>query len=673
MRHVVLVLVATALAVGAPGQEPESTSAGATGSPTASELTELSVEELMEVQVVVTASRHEQKVRQAPSSVTIVTADEIRTFGYRTLAELLDGVRGFYVTYDRNYSYVGVRGFLRPGDYNSRVLLLVNGSRINDPVYNQAFIGTDLLLDVDLIERVEIVRGPSSSLYGAGALFAVINVITKRGRDFGGAEASAEAASYDTLKGRFTYGKRHENGLELLLSGSLYESAGPTLYFEEFDSPETNNGITDNDADAFRSLFGLVSYGDFSFQAAYLWRDKAIPTAPWETLFNDERTETVDEQGRLDVTWTHAYPSELDAMARLSYGAYNYDGVYIWDCAEPGDPPYIIVNKDNARGRRWGGEVQLSKPVSARHRLTGGAEVQDNYRLDQKNYDEAIYLDDRRSGINWALYAQDEYAAADNLILNAGVRYDHFDTFGGSTNPRLALIYSPKPSTTLKLLYGEAFRAPSPYELYYGDDGITQKPNPDLGPETITTYEVVLEQALGTNTRLTLAGFHHRLDDLVNLVEDPSDGLLVFTNIAEAESTGAELELERAWQSGVRAGASYSYQQATDRETGEWLSNSPKHLAKLKLRVPLVGDRLFTGVELRYTGARRTVRGGEADDYVVANFTVLAGQVADGLEVSASVYNVFDERYGHPGSEEHRQDIIEQDGRSFRLKLVYRF
>jgi outer membrane receptor protein involved in Fe transport len=140
---------------------------------------DLSPEELKTVHVY-TASMYLQSDREAPSSVTIVTADQIRKFGYRTLAEILNSVRGFYVSYDRNYNYVGVFGFSRPGDYNDRFLLLVDGHRMNDNVYGQALIGTEFPLDIDLIDRVEVVRGPSSSLYGASAFFSVINVITKQ-------------------------------------------------------------------------------------------------------------------------------------------------------------------------------------------------------------------------------------------------------------------------------------------------------------------------------------------------------------------------------------------------------------------------------------------------------------------------------------------------------------
>jgi outer membrane receptor for ferrienterochelin and colicin len=131
----------------------QATPAGAQGP---QDLTRVEIEDLMriEVQRVFGASERLQPVTEAPSSVTIVTAGEIARYGYRTLADILRSVRGFYVSDDRNYSYVGVRGFARPGDYNTRVLLLVNGHRVNDNVYDQAAIGADFGIDVAMFERV---------------------------------------------------------------------------------------------------------------------------------------------------------------------------------------------------------------------------------------------------------------------------------------------------------------------------------------------------------------------------------------------------------------------------------------------------------------------------------------------------------------------------------------
>jgi len=174
-----------------------------------------------EIPSVFGASKYEQKVTEAPASVSIVTAEEIARYGYRTLADILQSLRGFYVSNDRNYQYSGVRGFGRPGDYNNRLLLLIDGHRANDNVYNSAYIGHEFPVDVDLIDRVEVIRGPSSSIYGTSAFFGVINVITKRGRDYQGVEVSSEAGNYDAYNGRLSYGDRYGSGFELLVSGTV--------------------------------------------------------------------------------------------------------------------------------------------------------------------------------------------------------------------------------------------------------------------------------------------------------------------------------------------------------------------------------------------------------------------------------------------------------------------
>ena len=128
------------------------------------DLTELSFEELAGVKVasVYGASKHEQIETEAPSSVTVVTADEIKKSGYRTLADILNGVRGFYVTSDGGYNFIGVRGINRPGDFGGRILITVDGHRMNDPLFDSAASGTEFILDVDLIDHVEIIRGPGS-------------------------------------------------------------------------------------------------------------------------------------------------------------------------------------------------------------------------------------------------------------------------------------------------------------------------------------------------------------------------------------------------------------------------------------------------------------------------------------------------------------------------------
>ena len=167
------------------------------------DLTELPIEQLMNISVY-GASKYEQKLMEAPASVSIVNKDEIKKYGYRNLADILRSVRGFFVTNDRNYQYLGVRGFNRPGDYNTRILLMVDGHRLNDGLFDQAPVGYDFPVDIDLIDRVEVIRGPSSSIYGTNAFFAVVNVITRNGRELGDKQKAwrfpAKAAAFTVIR-----------------------------------------------------------------------------------------------------------------------------------------------------------------------------------------------------------------------------------------------------------------------------------------------------------------------------------------------------------------------------------------------------------------------------------------------------------------------------------------
>src|SRR5580704_2132502 len=246
-------------------------------------LPEMSLEELMTMDAgrVFGASERLQPVTEAPASVTFITAEEITRYGYRTLADILRGVRGMYVTDDRNFSYLGTRGFGIPGDYNSRVLLLVNGHRVNDNIYGQAEIGAEFGIDPAMFERVEIIRGPASSLYGNSAFFAVVNVITKSGAALGGASLTVEAGTLGTQLTRGSFGRRFASGLDVAVSGTYEQSAGVSqLYFPAFDAPGTNNGIAQGlDGGHLGQFYGHLNFKNLVFTGAYGTREKDVPTA----------------------------------------------------------------------------------------------------------------------------------------------------------------------------------------------------------------------------------------------------------------------------------------------------------------------------------------------------------------------------------------------------------
>ena len=505
------------------------------------ELESMSLEDLMNIPVYA-ASRFEQKSSEAPSSVTVVTSREIRKYGWKTLADLLRTVRGFHVSYDRSYNWVGVRGFLPPGDSNTKILTLVDGHRMNDDVYNQAYLGEDFLLDLDLVDRVEIVRGPGSSLYGSNAFFAVINVITRRGESVKGGEASLEGEHPRGLRGRLTYGNRFKNGAEVLLSVSALDRPGEDLFFPEFNDPATNNGVAQGlDGVRNRRFFGSASLGAFTLTGGYVRRDKDIPTSSFGAVFPDPTGWYLDESYFTEARYEKEHDG-TSVQARLFRDWHKFDSKMTME-----DPmmnpiaPFRLVMRDRAEARSWGAETKVTRTLLERHTATAGAEYRRIYRITQTIFAEdpfTSFLDTNRNSYVWALFLQDEVRLAEGLLLNVGIRHDHYGTFGGTTNPRAALIWSPRETTALKLLYGQAFRAPTPFELYWNDGGLTQKASPDLKPERIRTLEVVWEQGLGKNLRSVVAAYENRIKDPIGVVTDPADSLDVSRNLGEARGMG---------------------------------------------------------------------------------------------------------------------------------------
>ena len=642
------------------------------------DLSELSFEQLVDLSIdsVYSASAYAQKITEAPASVSIVTSEDIDAFGYRTLEDVLRSVRGFYVTNDRNYTFLGMRGFSRPGDYNARILLLVDGHRMNDNVFGSALLGTEFALDLDIIERIEIVRGPSSSLYGTSAFFAVINVITKKGETIGGFDVAGSLGSLGTSRGRVTFGKGFANGAQMLLSGSAYESDGQhELYYPEFDAPETNFGVArDVDGDSSTHFLGKFRLGGFTMAALHGSRDKTIPTASFGTVFGDPRAGTVETQQFVDAQYERTLASRWHAGARVYFDRYAYDGTYPYPAEDDGAPGSVL-NLDFARGNRWGAEVKLRRRVADRHTLALGSEYRRNFRQDQYNYDVSPYhryLDDQRSSTNWAVYVQDEVKLHERLLINVGLRHDQYDTFGGTTNPRAALIYTPATRTTVKLLYGQAFRAPNAYELFWRQDDVA-KPNAVLHPETNSTSEFVWEQSLSSAVRVGVTAFHYRVDDLISQQTDPIDDLLVYNNVDRIDARGLELEAEGKWSSGLLARTSYTYQNSRNHATLQALTNSPAHVAQFLVLAPLGRPGLSAGFETSYLSERRTLAGNRVPSTALANLTVLSRHQKSGMEISASLLNLFNERVADPGSEEHRQDSIIQNGRTFRINVRYRF
>ncbi|WP_206955695.1 TonB-dependent receptor plug domain-containing protein [Trinickia acidisoli] len=625
------------------------------------------LEALMQVKVR-TATLFSQSVADAPAAVVVLTAKDIQAFGWRTLADALASLPGLYTTYDRTYTYLGADGFQRPGDYNSRFLLLIDGMRVNDSVYDQAPIGDDFPLDMDLVERIEYVPGPGSAVYGSNALFGVINVVTKKGSDINGTQVAASAGSFGEKRARATYGWHGSGGADLVLSATTYDRSGQSLYYPEFDTPDQNNGVAQNlDYDRAQYLFAKFAYDGFRISAGYGNRTKGVPTAPYEAVFDTPQS-TTDTHSFIDATYTHAVTSGLTIASEVYWERYDYSSTGLF-----GEP--ALENVDGDKAIWYGADVHATLSSIARNKFVVGASVMRDASRNQYNYNVDPYqsiLNDQRSSNSAGVYAEDEIQLPWHFTLTAGLRADRETTVGTNVSPRVALNYKPTNADTFKLLYGQAFRAPNAYELYYTDPGPGgQQGNPSLSAEHITTTELVYDRALGQTAHATVSLFRYDARDLITETLDAS-GVYMFENVDRAQAHGIEVAYEQNIGSIAQIRASYSWQLALDSTTGAELQNSPRHLGKLNVIVPLFHHAARVGAELQCESARLAQAGSSAG-YCLGNATIGSSRLVPHADVSFSVYNVTNTRYTDPAGPNFTQDVIAQQSRTFLLKLVYGF
>jgi len=616
------------------------------------------------------AAKYEQMQREVAAAVSVITRDEIKAFGWRTLDQALASLPGIHTTYDREYTYLGARGFGLPGDYNSRVLLAINGNRVNDAVYDAAMIGREFPLDLDLVERIEFIPGPGGAVYGQNAMFGVINVITRSGALVDGGELAAAWQSPQAMwEGRVSWGKVLDNGVDVLFSASGMRADGEDLFMAfpgaDADGFPTSGVAVGLDGERDREFFARVGRGPWAMDFVYGNRRKDNPTATYRSDPLVPGQSSRDEYVLTQLKYQDSFAGDtLDVLGRLFLGREHWTGLYQFE----GAPSYSA-----GRGDWYGAEARLLYKGVRNHTLMLGLEMQDNRRVDQI-YDDLTTSDMetevRASGWRVGIYAQDEWRFTDTWSTTLGLRLDRNDVTGTQLSPRVALIWQATPVTTVKALYGRAHRAPNAGEWAF-DDGASLVANPELAGERIDALELVVDHRLVSDFNVRGSIYQWTMRDIITLVDIDGD-LSQFQSGGQVEATGVELSADKTWDSGSRLRGSVSWQDVALASGGE-LTNAPHWLGKLNYSSPLPWAGLRLGYELQYDARRLTNDGTYTDDTWLSSLNLTASNWARGLEVSLGVRNLFDQRFSHPASDRNWQNALEQDGRNVRVKLEYRF
>lgn len=650
--------------------------AGAAGAGTA-DLTDIPFESLTGMQVS-TASRFVQSAREAPSAVEVVSREDIRRFGWRTLADILNSLPGLYSTHDGAYDFAGTRGFLIPGDYNTRFLLLVDGQRLNDNIYQQALLGDEFPLDPSLIERVEYVPGPGSSVYGGNAIFGVINVITRRPGEQSPLEISARLSAPEAGTVQISGSRRLPTGASLMAAvGGSIRSGRDTTYRDPVGGLQLGNGQPSpdgvaHDLDRLETRRVMLRYEDGGLTLTGLYGDRRVEpsSALYLGLFDTRLQNVVDANWSLTSHYQSAMSDSLHLEGRLGLSGSAYSS----DTPFPDGGGSLYLNHDESRGTWLSGDLRLLYTAYEGHKLIAGFDLQHDRDNRQRNHDVNAAINppvdisaptDRRG-----LYLQDEWTFAADWRLNAGLRLDHLDGSGSQSSPRLGLIWLADSDTTVKLLAGKAYRPANAYERDYGN-GINYLGNPLLQPETIRTLEAIYERDLASRSRLTVSLFRYRLDNLITQEALPG-GSLQYRNQNPVRTAGAEVSWQTRLDCGLRLNASLAQSRIDD--AGALASFSPSWVFKLRGSHPLADGRWQAAVESRLLADSDYLWQGtryHLPTQVQVNLTLSPAQATPGLSWSLGVRNLLNRRNEQPASEEIPVPSVPGERRSVEIGVRY--
>lgn len=635
------------------------------------------------------ASRFVEPVEDAPASVSLVPSPELRAMRYPTVAEAVRGVRGVFVSDDRGYKSLGFRGFGRPGDYGNRVLVLLDGHPMNDNWLWSSYVGYDLRTDIDDVDRIEVVRGPGSVLYGTGAFSGVVNLVTNARDVPEGREVGVSVVEDGVARGRVRYTKRFSPDAGITTSAMGGRSAGRDLFTPEFanDSPPSVAG-TARGVDGMRvaTWTGRVWWKALTAQWSLNTHDKNLPAGQFLTLYGDSRTKQADTRATLEVKAEPKIGETLTSMTRVYGNYYAFRGRFA------GNPDQGGVERNPFDGAWAGAEQRIVFTPAKLVRITGGGEGQYHFLARQQTSNEISgnYFDDKSKFTLFAGYGMVDLLPTDAMKISAAARFDAYSTFGSSLNPRLAIIVKPYEAGNVKIMGGKAFRAPSIYELRYVS--LDQIPNPDLRPENLYSAEVEYSHRFSRTVIGVASVYANHITNLIALrdagVTEQPDATKYFNTNVPVAILGGEVELRRDWKEGWMVAATYAYQKSrylAGDAIGDFFAfkqasgtrevpNAPNHLGSVRGGVPLLARALMLMSRLSLEGPRPdrndVEAAGEPPQRETAaallwDFVFSGGEPRWGLSWSVGVYNAFDAQWRAPVSAEFRQTTVPQLGRSF--------
>ncbi|WP_333875633.1 TonB-dependent receptor plug domain-containing protein [Methylobacter sp.] len=646
-------------------------------------------------------------VSQSAAVTSVITAEQIKSMGATELHEVLETVPGMHgslqrSTYDYNYSVRGIQNAT-----NSQLLILLNGTRITTPFRGTLMSGMEL--PVEAIQRVEVIRGPGSALYGADAFAGVINIITKKAADINGSKVGVRAGEWDTQSAWGQHGAKWAGW-----------DVGTSLQYQHTGGDDGR--VLNADAQTIKdNAFGThASHAPGAMPTGYetLNGHLALQRKHWDIGFwgfneinggtragvnttLDPNGTTNGEQYLGDVRFsTEDWFKDWELMAHLSYLQADFNAKFqvfpdnaslpvtvignIDNTLDPLVPRVLFPNGvNNSLGRvEKIPSIELSSLYQGwnNHRLllSSGFRYEEITTSESRNFGygmplapvvngalidltgtQYVYLPDTHRSIGSAV-VQDEWQFADNWQLTAGVRYDHYSDFGGTINPRAALVWDINQQLTSKVLYGKAFRAPN-----FSEQGNQNNPvivgNKELKPETINTVEWAFDYRPFSTLRTAANLYYYEIENLIAIPQ----GTVTFQNSGNQNGYGTELEWN--WQATEQWNVigNYAWQNARNSTGNSRITGVPEHHVYMAVGWQFLPQWQLQP-QINWVGGRTTAPGDTRPlkDYETIDATLRGKRLFGHLNLAASMRNMLDTNNFEPASPALPQNIP-LPGRSF--------
>lgn len=602
--------------------------------------------------MVVTSTLTPKQIEKAPGAIQVITGDEIRELGAETAADALAEATNI------DLDHVAGRGTIPQirGMSNKRVLILIDGMR-----FSTGFRDTTVDLSEfpsAVIDHIEIVRGPSSSLYGSEAVGGVINIITKKAQE-------TVQAHVDVRYGMNTYSE----GNNFIAKGTLGGTAGALGMLiaghanvqDSFDRDERDDMTEMDDEKKYGGIVKLdyaISDDHALAAGAFATDTNRQGLRPKYTLHWDRDADSRRFSGYFGYT---GEVMDTQLAARAYFSDFNLDRSYI-DTGAPYASPerQKKANKQPDRedfditNQLYQYEARASRLFGENHRITLGLEYREETREGIENRGETE-ID--KTVDNTAVFLQDDFVVFDALQITPGIRVDEHSDFGSELSPRVSLVYDVRPHFRIKASYGQGFRTPSIYELYVDTENMKGDviSNPDLDPETSRSYDVGIEGETGAFTGKLMA-FRNEIDDMIyrqptgNFRMQGKKKVLEYrmVNVDEAYTQGVEFEGRLQLPMDLSVAANGAFVESENNDTGEDLLEVPEFKGGLKLAYDNSSAGFHVNVRMNYIGEQlyapkfHDAPGREVDAYTLWS-CYISKSFGDRFEIFGGVDNMFNE------------------------------